>query len=154
MSWGWILGGAAALGTGIYLYRLNNFSQNLETLLNGRIHKIGFDGITTAINAQLKNPTKTGVTIKFPFVKIMYNGKTLATSQSVNQDVKIPQFGEALVSDIMVKLPYSALLLNAAELYNNIREQKPIVIQAKVTTYIKTLAGLQPYESTQNITLV
>jgi len=153
MNWGWFILGAGVVGGAVYLSRLNKFSQNLESVLAARIHKIGLNGITVAVNAQLKNPTKTGIKMKFPFVKIMYNGNTLATSQTVNQDIEVPRFGEALVEDIMITLNYSSLLLNAMEVYKSLQEKKPIIVQAKIMTYIYTLAGLQPYERTENITL-
>jgi hypothetical protein len=153
MKVGWILLGAGLVGTGIYLSRLNKVATELQTVVFGRIHKIGVAGVTIAVDTVLKNPTKGSLKIKFPFVKLVHNGKTIGSSQSVNTNVDIPAFGESHVDGIMIDLTWTSLLLNAMDMYKAFKDSKPIVVQAKIMTNTITAFGTHPYESTENMTL-
>lgn len=154
MKIGWVvLGGAGLFFGGRYLMRLNRLNTELETVMTAKIHKVSLAGITIRVDVQLKNPTKGKIKLKYPFVKIQHEGKTIGSSQAVNQDIEVPSFGEARIEAIMIDITFSQLLINAWSMYKLVKEGKPVVVQVKVLSSIKMLWGDNPYEYTQDITL-
>lgn len=154
MKFGWILlGGAGLFFGGRYLMQMNRLENELETVITAKIHKLSLSGITLRVDVQLKNPTKGKIKMNYPFVKILHDGKTIGSSQSVNQEVEIPSFGEARIEAVMIELPYSQLLLNAWNMAQLIQEGKPVAVQVKVLSSLKMLWGDQPYEEVKEITL-
>lgn len=154
MKLGWIvLGGAGLFLGGRYLMRINRLNQELETVINAKIHKVTLAGLTIRVDVTLKNPTKGTVKLKYPFVKIVHEGKTVGSSQAINKDIEVPSFGEARIEQIMIDITFTQLLINAWSMYKLIKEGKPVIVQVNVLSSIKLAWGDQPYEQTQDITL-
>ncbi len=154
MKIGWIvLGGTGLFLGGRYLWQMNRLNTNLEMVITAKLHSVTLAGIRIRVDVTLKNPTKGKIKIMFPFVKIMHEGKTVGSSQSVNKEIEIPSFGQAVIEAIMIDITFSQLLINAWGMYQLVKEGKPVVVQVKVMSAIKMLWGDQPYEQTQDITL-
>lgn len=154
MKFGWILlGGAGLFFGGRYLMQMNRLENELETVITAKIHKLSLSGITLRVDVQLKNPTKGKIKMNYPFVKILHDGKTIGSSQSVKQEVEIPSFGEARIEAVMIDLPYSQLLINAWNMVQLIQDGKPVTVQVKVISSVKMIWGDQPYEEMKEVTL-
>ena len=101
---GTVVGGALIGGT-VYIVRLSKMNAELETVPMVKIHKLDLTGLTLRVDVQLKNPTRTPFKIKFPFIKLVYKGTTVGSSQVIDKDIQIPAFGEAVINQIMIRIP-------------------------------------------------
>lgn len=155
MSWKLLIGAGAVVGGGFYLLRMNRTSKQLETIIKARIHDIGFTDITVNIDVQVKNPTSGSLKLKYPFVKLQYKGETIGSSQALDRDIQIPQFGETLIQGIRVKIPLFSLSGLAKDLLKTINSNSSgIEVQAITVTTIDAGVGAKlPYEKSQTITL-
>lgn len=110
-----IIGGGLLVGIGL-LARLYRNSKHLEFIYNVRLHSIDWKKITVAIDTRIKNPMNGGIRIGFPFLRVRYGESTIASSQSVNERVKIPANGELALRPIMLEIPLLSLIGPAADL--------------------------------------
>lgn len=136
-----------------YLMRLRKTGAELESETTVKIHKFDLSGLTLRVDALLKNPTKTGLKIKFPFVKLLYKDSTLASSQVVNKDIEVPAFGEARIEQIMIKIPVLGLFSLGGDIFKSLQSGEPVKIQAKTITTINLGWKQLPYEKTDEVTL-
>lgn len=144
-----ILIGAGVVVTGGYLFKMSRTSANLETEIKAKIHKLDLSGITVRIDAKIKNPTEGSLKIKYPFVKLSYKGDTVGSSQVINQNITIPEFGEANIEAIMIHIPLIGLLSVAIDLANSIKSGAGVKIGIKIITTIYTTFSSFPYEYEQ-----
>ncbi|MDO9185882.1 MAG: hypothetical protein Q7W13_07715 [Bacteroidia bacterium] len=144
-----ILIGAGVVVTGGYLFKMSRTSANLETEIKAKIHKLDLSGITVRIDAKIKNPTEGSLKIKYPFVKLSYKGDTVGSSQAINQNITIPEFGEANIEAIMIHIPLIGLLSVAIDLANSIKSGAGVKIGIKIITTIYTTFSSFPYEYEQ-----
>src|SRR5690349_22944403 len=96
--------GGALIGGGFMLMKFSKISAELETVPTIKIHKLDLTGLTLRVDVQLKNPTNNSFKIKFPFIKLLYKGATVGSSQLLDKDIVIPAFGEAVINQIMIKI--------------------------------------------------
>lgn len=145
--------GAGIIGAIAYFSRLNRTNAELETLATAKLHSLKLDGLTIRIDVQIKNPTSSSFKIKFPFVKLVYKDKTIGSSQVVNKDITIPEYGEAKVEAIMIKIPVTGLFSLGDGLFNSLSQNKAVTIAVKTITTIDLGWKQVPYEKTDNSTL-
>src|SRR5215813_2921585 len=91
-----LIGGGLIAGYSYYV-KMKKTSAELEVIPDAGIHSLNWDGITIRLNLLLKNPTKGSFSIKFPFIKLIYKGAMIGSSEVVNKDIEIPAFGQAKV---------------------------------------------------------
>ena len=115
------IGGGMVAG-GMYLWRLNKTSINLEIVPTVKLHKLDLQGIVLRVDVQLKNPTRTSLKLKFPFIKLLIKGSSIGSSQAVNQDIALPAFGEAKFEAIMIRIPMFSLLSTAKSLLQAVQQ--------------------------------
>lgn len=150
-KWIWLGAGGLALAVGVpYVLNLNRLSAELETATRISIYNFKLDGIVLAIEVILKNPTKGSISIKHPFVKMLYEGKVFATSEVKNEDVTLNEFSQISLPLIFVNLSWLNLATTLPSLLRKLRNKEPVSIQAKTIT---TISGNIPYSKEENIVI-
>ncbi len=149
---GTIIGGGLIGGT-VYLLRLNKMNAELETVPMVKIHKLDFSGLTLRVDVQLKNPTRTAFKIKFPFIKLVYKGTTVGSSQVLDKDIQIPAFGEAIIDKMMIKVPLMNIFSISGGLIKAIQNKEPVKLEVKTITTIDIGWKKVPYTKADTITL-
>ena len=148
-----LLIGASAV-TGItYLIKLRRTNAELETIATAKIHKLDLSALTIRVDVQIKNPTKSSLKIKYPFVKIVYQDSTIGSSQSISKDIEIPAFGQAQINAIMIQIPLLRLLSFGKSVLKAIQDNAGIKIQQKTISTIDLGLKSVPYEKTEELTL-
>ena len=145
--------GGAIIGGGVYLVRLKRTSVELQTVPMAKIHKLDLTGLTIRVDLQLKNPTRTAFKIKFPFVKLLYKGSSIGSSQVVDKDITIPAFGEAVVNAIMIRIPLLSLFSLSGGLIKAVRNGEPVKIDVVTMTGLDLGWKKIPYSKVNTITL-
>lgn len=144
----------AAIGGGIaYVTRLNRVSKELVVVPKVIIHKLAFDGITLRVDARLKNPTRTRLKLKFPFVKLMYRDTVIGSSQMVNKDIIIPAYGEASVDKMMVTIPLLGIFSVVGDLLKSLTDGSAVMLKVKTMSTIDLGWRKQPYEDVKEVSL-
>lgn len=148
-----LLIGAGVLGLwygGTYLLKLNRLSNELETATKATIHSISLDGVELRIIVTLKNPSGGSVTVKHPFVKLIYGQKTLLSSEVRDVNITVPKFSEVNLDPITVKLGFINLAVTVPTLLKEFREQGRLTLTIKTIT---TINDTLPYTKTDEILL-
>ena len=94
----------------------------------------------------MKNPTDGTLKIKYPFVKLVYKGDTVGSSQVINQDITIPKYGEANIDGIMINIPLTGIFSVAMDLLKSLKTGVGVKVVVKVVTTIYTTFSSIPYE--------
>jgi hypothetical protein len=152
-TWGKIaVGVGAAAGVG-YLLKISRTKAQLETVAKAMLHKLDATGLTVHVDVQIKNPTKGSLSIKYPFVKIVSGDKLIGSSRVINQDIKIPSFGEVQIRDIMINIPLLSLFSLGLNFYKSVLSGQ--ALKAKVITVSTIDLGWKtlPYEKTDEVVL-
>ena len=147
------IGGGIVAG-GTYLWRLNKTSVNLETVPTVKLHKVDLQGMVLRVDVTLKNPTRTSLKLKFPFIRLAIKGTSIGSSQSVNQDIALPAFGEAKFDAIMIRIPMLSLLSTAKGLLQAVQKSEPFTIDVTTITTIDLKWKKVPYEKTDSVQLI
>jgi hypothetical protein len=101
--------GAGVIATVSYIKNLQKAKAELEVIPSASLYQLSWNTLTIRVDVLLKNPTKGAFSIKFPFVKLIYNGNTLGSSQAINKDISIPSFGEAKIENILIQMPVASV---------------------------------------------
>lgn len=146
------------LGAGViavigYVKGLKKTQAELETIPTANLYEITWNAIVVRVDVLLKNPTKGTFSIKFPFVKIISGGTTLGSSQAVNKDIKIPPYGEVVISKMLVTIPVTSFFSVASDVLKSLQNKKPVKLTIKVMTTVNLGWTQLPYESIDEITL-
>lgn len=144
---------AAAAGVVIYFRRLSKAGKELEAAPRVNIHKLGLDGITLRVDARLKNPTRTSLKIKFPFIRILYKENSIGTSRLIDKDIVIPKYGEVVIEGIMINIPLFGLFSLGYDLYKALGSGEGIVVKVKTMTTIDLGFSKLPFSDEKEITL-
>lgn len=145
--------GGAVIGTTVYVLRLTKMNAELETIPMVKVHKLDFSGLTIRVDVQLKNPTRTPFKIKFPFIKLVYKGTTVGSSQVVDKDIQIPAFGEAVINQIMIKVPLMNIFSLSGGLIRALQNKEGVKLDVKTLSTIDLGWKKVPYSKTDSVTL-
>lgn len=145
--------GAAVVAAVTWLARMNRASVNLEVVPAIKLHKLDLQGLYIRVDLQLKNPTRSAFKLKYPFIKLSYKGTSVGSSQVVNQDITLPAFGEAQISEIMIRIPVLNIFSTAGKLFTALQNNEAIAMDVTVTTTIDIGIKKVPYTKTESITL-
>ncbi|QHS60823.1 hypothetical protein [Chitinophaga agri] len=146
-----IIGGAVAGGS--YLYNMRRASVQLEIIPKAYVHSLSWTALTLRIDALLKNPTRASFKVKFPYIRITYEGSLLGSSQVVDKDIQIPSFGQVVIDSMMVELPVISIASGAYSIIKALFDKKPVKLSATVITTIDLGWSRIPYNSSTDITL-
>lgn len=141
-----ILIGTGVVLTGGYLFRMNRTSANLEVEVNSQLLSLKISGLTVRINAKIKNPTDGTLKIKYPFLKLIYKGETLGSSQAIDKDITIPKFGEVNIEGVIINIPLTGIFSIAMDLLKSLKTSEGVKVSVKVITTIYTTFSTLPYE--------
>jgi hypothetical protein len=143
----------ALIGGGFMLMKFSKISAELETVPTIKIHKLDLTGLTLRVDVQLKNPTNNSFKIKFPFIKLLYKGATVGSSQLLDKDIVIPAFGEAIINQIMIKIPTLSLFSLSGSLLKAVQNKQPIQVEVRTLTTIDVGFKQVPYTKSELLTL-
>lgn len=151
--WTGIAVGAIAL-TVYGLSKLAKTGNDIVTEVKGRIHSLDFSQITFAIDTIIKNPSPTSVTIQYPFIKIFYKDALIASSELIDESVKIAPLSQTYINNIKLPVSYLKLTGVGAELIQKLQTKKT-QITLQVTVQTQVLVGISriAYSNTQDITI-
>ncbi len=147
------IGGGLFAG-GMYLWRLKKTSVDLDIVPTVKLHKLDLQGLVLRVDVTLKNPTRTSLKLKFPFIKLSIKGNSIGSSQAVNQDVALPAFGEAKFEAIMIRIPMLSLLSTAKGLLQAVQQSQPFTIGVTTMTTIDLGLKKVPYDKTDEVQLI
>ena len=145
--------GAGVIAVVGYVKKLKKTQAELEVIPTANIYEVTWNAIVVRVDVLLKNPTKGTFSIKFPFVKLISNGTTVGSSQAVNKDIKIPSYGEVVISKMLVTIPVTSFFSVASDVLKSIQNKKPVKLTVKVTSTVNLGWTELPYESNDEITL-
>ena len=148
----------SAIGGGIiagvtYFLRLQKTNVELETFAKVNIFKLDLSGLVLQVDVQLKNPTRTKFTIKFPFIKLIYKDATVGSSQVVDKDITVPAYGEAVAEKIMITIPPRNIFSVSAGLLKSLLAGESVVLNVKTISSVDFGWKKFPYEKTEDINL-
>ena len=106
--------GIGLIGLGAYglikLLRMKNVSDSISTnLVNPRIHKVSFSGISFRTEVAINNPTRDSVKITKPVVTLTTNGKLLTQSASENKTITIEPLNVSQIDTIELVLGWTTI---------------------------------------------
>ena len=140
------------LGAGViagisYFKNLRKAQAELEIIPKANLYSLSWDGLTIRVDVLMKNPTKGSFSIKFPFVKLIYKGTTIGSSQAVNKNIKIPAYGEAMVEKILVQIPVTSVFSVVFALVKSLYNKEPVKLSIKTMTTVDVGLAKIPYEN-------
>jgi hypothetical protein len=136
-----------------YFLKMKRTQAELEVIPDARLQQVNLDGIIIRIDLLLKNPTKGSFSIKFPFVKLTYKDSLIGSSQVVNQDIKIPAFGQAKIEKILVNVPMLSIFSVSTSVLKAIQSKEEVKVTATLMTAIDLGWTKLPFEESHEITL-
>ncbi|PWV45939.1 hypothetical protein [Chitinophaga sp. S165] len=146
-----VIGGAVAGGS--YFYNMRRASVQLEVIPKAYIHSLSWTALTLRVDALLKNPTRASFKVKFPYIRVTYDGSLLGSSQVINKDIQIPSFGQVVIDSMMVELPVISIASSAYSIIKTLFDKKSVKLSATVITTIDLGWSRIPYNSASEITL-
>ncbi len=149
--WTGIAIGAVALAV-IGLSKLAKIGNDLVTEIKGRVHSMDFTQITFAVDAILKNPSPTKVTIQYPFIKIFYKDTLIASSNLINQTVAIAPLSQTNINNIKIPVSYLKLTGVGTELIQKLQNKNTkVTLQVTIQTRVITGINQLPISVTQDL---
>ena len=145
--------GTGAIAAWNYFSGLRRTSAELESITHINIHKLYEKGLVVRVDVQLKNPTKTKLKIKFPFVKLIYKDVTVGSSQVIDKDIEIPQYGEAVAEKIMIEIPFGNIFSVGAGLLTSLLKGETVKLKSKTISTIDLGWKKIPYEKIEELIL-
>ncbi len=148
---GWITGISTASLTGLFfvarglfnktydLNELKKLSDQLQVNPSAKIHKIDFTGLTIRIDVKLINPTDNGFKMKYPFIQVGYNGKSIGSSQASAEILSIPPNEEYPIKAIMLNFPLIGMLSLVGGLFKSLQSGEAVKIKVATTSKIDPL---------------
>ncbi|MEP7374717.1 MAG: hypothetical protein ABI675_15080 [Chitinophagaceae bacterium] len=147
----------------IYLFvkKLRRMQLSMEAVPTVSIYKADLTGITIKVDVVLKNPTNGSFSIKFPFVKLLYKGATIGSSQVLNKDIVIPEYGEVKIERIMITIAlldtFSVAYSLIKALLNRKKEgqnQEPVKVGVTVITTAFAGGMSMPFNETYDLPIM
>lgn len=147
-----LIGGGLIAGYSYYL-KMKRTQAELEVIPDAKIYEVNWDGIAIRIDLLLKNPTKGSFAIKFPFVKLIYKGTTVGSSEAVDKNIEIPAYGQAKIDKILVKIPIMSIFTVSASILKAIQAGEQISVTATMITTIDLGFVQTPFEESHEVIL-
>ena len=147
-----LVGGGLIAGYSYYL-KMKKTQAELEVIPNASVHEINWNGLTIRIDLLLKNPTKGSFSIKFPFVKLIYKGTTVGSSEVMDKEIKIPAFGQVKIDKILVQIPIMSIFTVSTSILKAIQSGEQVAITATLMTTIDLGFTKLPFEESHEVIL-
>ncbi len=148
-----VLAAAGGAATYSYVQQVKRMQRNLQYIPTVNLQGVTWNAITLRVNILLKNPSRTGFSLQYPFVKLDYKGTVIGSSQAVPRKIKIPTNGEVIIDNVLIVIPVTGLFSVTAEILKALMEKKPVELTLTVMTDI-TLGWITAhYEEKKAITI-
>jgi hypothetical protein len=146
---------AAGCGLAVYAYasKMTKMKANLIVVPNVSVFKVTLGGLVLRANVLIKNYSSGNCSIKFPFVKLIYKGTLLASSNIIDKDIPIEAYGQVQIEQIDIEVPLSSVFSVVSALINAIQNKQPVSITVVTSTVIDLGIKQLGYEDTQTIPL-
>ncbi len=145
--------GAGAIAGWSYVNNLKKAQAELVIVPKASIYQLSWDGLTIKVDVLLKNPTKGSFSVKFPFVKLLYKDATVGSSQAVNKEINIVQYGEVLIDKIMVQIPMTNVFSVIFTLIKALFNKEAVQLTVRTLTSINLGWVVLPYENKTEVTV-
>jgi hypothetical protein len=149
---GTLIGGGLVAGYIVYK-KIRHTGTELEISHSAGIQEVGIQGIKIRLDVLMKNPSGTGFTIKFPFIRLLYNGGVVGSSSVINRDIKIPPYGEVKIDNIIISLASINILSAGYKAVEELRKKNKIALGLKTTTMIVTGSLKIPFETNETVNI-
>jgi len=123
---------------------LRKLSDRLEVIPTAKIHKVDFSGLTVRIDVTLKNPVNRGLKIRYPFVTVKKEDKTLGSSEAVDTLIAIPPNGQAVISGILLHFPLLGMFSLVSNLLQSLQSGQQVQLLVTVSTTVDPLWEVDP----------
>ena len=120
--------------------------DKLDTKVKVMVHSINFNGLTLRIDVTLINPTEGTLTIKQPYIKVLFRNKDIGTTQLENKQVEIPAYSPKQLDPIFLTIPATGLFSLGDGLLKLLLKKVPVQITTKIFTSIYIAGGFKSYE--------
>lgn len=145
--------GALAIAGWSYANNLKRAAAELKVVPKVSLYQLSWDGLTIKVDVLLKNPTKGSFSVKFPFVTLLYKDTTIGSSQALNKEFKLPQFGEVLIEKIMVQIPMTSAFSVVFTLIKALFNKEVVKLTLRTLTHINLGWIVLPYDTQQEVTI-
>jgi hypothetical protein len=145
--------GAGAIAGWSYVKNLKRAQAELQVLPKASLDQLSWDGLTIRVDVLLKNPTKGSFSVKFPFVTLLYKDATIGSSQALNKEIKVPQFGEVMIEKVLIHIPMKNVFSVVFTLFKALFNKEPVTLTVRILTYINLGWIILPYENKQQVTI-
>ena len=151
--WTGIILGAIVLGIWA-LSRISHAAIELVTQLRSRVFKIDISNLTLAVDAIIKNPTNTEINIQYPFIKVLYNGNLLASSDLKTEKIYLMPFSQTPINNIQIPISYLYMAGLAPEVVKKIKDKSyKINLEIEISTRVIFATNNIPYIHRQTISI-
>lgn len=140
LIWGSAIG-TALIGAGLWFRRMGRTSASLEVVPTLMLHKVDFTGIYLRADVLLKNPENGKLTLNYPFIRLLYQGNSIGSSQAKKEAIVIEPLSETTIKGILFHIPLFSLLSTSAKLIQAVKEKKAIQLDTEIITSLKTATG-------------
>lgn len=120
--------------------------DKLDTKVKAMVYSINFNGLTLRIDVTLINPTEGTLTIKQPYIKVLFRNKDIGTTQLENKQVEIPAYSPKQLDPIFLTIPATGLFSLGDGLLKLLLKKIPVQITTKIFTSIYIAGGFKSYE--------
>jgi hypothetical protein len=153
MKSAWILVAGGVLFTGGYLYKLYRDAERMEINIGSRIHAINPTGMQVGVSVELKNPSGSSFSIRQPFVKLAYQGRTLGSSTPNRDWIEIAA-GKETKFGVIIDLPWTSLVFLGIQVVQKIKQGKfELTLEAITETMAKVAVLDVPLQWSEPIVL-
>lgn len=143
-----IFAGAAGLGLR-YLLQTSNTGKKISASIHSIANpKRQGTTLILAVNVALDNPTNNSLSLKKPYLTLLYNGNEIGNSIPSEERITIKANDKTIINGINIQFPLSKLGLDAAKIL--ITGKLP---KLSIDIIMKTEANGIPYTATQHYDL-
>jgi hypothetical protein len=137
MKSAWIIVAGGVLFTGGYLYKLYRDAERMEVSISSRIHALQLSGLKVGVSVELKNPSGSSFTIRQPFVKLLYQDRTLGSSSPNREWLEIAA-GAVTKIEVIIDLAWSSLGFLGIQVVQQLKQGKfELTLEAVTETTAK-----------------
>lgn len=123
--------------------------DKLDTKTSILLHSLDLKGLTVRIDVTLVNPTEGTLTIKQPYIKVIFKNKDIGTTQLENKKVVIPAYEPKQLEPIYLTIPATGLFSLGDGLLKLLLKKQTVDITIKIMTSIYIAGGFKSYEKTE-----
>jgi hypothetical protein len=145
--------GGAAIGFYAYYRSLRRLQKNMEVVIKAAVQSVKTEGITIKIDALIKNPTDGEIRMRFPHIRLKFNGETAGSSQVINRDIFFKAYSESKIENILIFIPAYGLAVAAVKAVKDVKEKKAVTITIETSSTIYAGPSKIPYTDSQDITI-